>query len=577
MNRQAHRLQLHRLLVLLLLAIVAACGQPMADETALSPLPSELGAANAQTTPVSLSRISLTPPTACTGRFIPHTLDHTTQTRSQPVRMFETNGAGVAINDLNGDGQLDIVLANLNGPASILWNDGALQFHRETLPDQRTRSVNIVDVDGDGRLDIVFTHVSSSLSAWHNQGTDPPSFKLTGLPNVHKPAHAQAWGDLNGDNRLDLVAGSYDAELTLEMTNSFLFGGGAGLFYYENSARGFIPQRLAGASQALAIALFDFDGDGRRDILVGNDFDIPDMAWRREPAGWQPATPFAHTSHSTMSLDWGAISNDGQQALFGTDMNPYDTSPETWARWLPMMESMSDALPSDDPQQTQNVLQINDGRDFHELAAQRGVIASGWSWSGKFGDLDNDGFLDLYVVNGMIDQELFAYLPDYELIESNQLFRNLGDGTFAPQNDWGTALTASGRGLSLADLDLDGDLDMVINNLLSPALLLENQLCEGAGLEVELYWPETGNSHALGSTLYLQTSVGLLQRDVRAGSGYLSGDPARVHFGLPAGAIVGDLLLVWPDGATSQLTDIRAGQLLQIERRPQPPAQGSTP
>ncbi|MCB0005627.1 MAG: VCBS repeat-containing protein, partial [Anaerolineales bacterium] len=330
MNNHNSQPQLHTVLgTLLLLAIMlAGCGGVGTGRSAEpASLETYLALANDQVA-VTATAAPLAPAAACTGRFIPHALDHTTLTRSQPVRMFETNGAGVAINDLNNDGRLDIVLANLNGPATILWNDGDLQFQREALPDQRTRSVNIVDVDGDGWADIVFTHVSSSLSFWRNLGTTPASFKLTALPGVSKPAHSQAWADLNGDNRLDLVAGSYDAELNLEMTNSFLFSSGAGIFYYEQSDAGFVPQRLATASQALAIALVDFDEDGQRDILVGNDFDTPDMAWRGEPAGWQPATPFAVTAHSTMSLDWATIGNDGELAIFGTDMNPYDTSPD---------------------------------------------------------------------------------------------------------------------------------------------------------------------------------------------------------------------------------------------------------
>jgi hypothetical protein len=166
----------------------------------------------------------------------------------------------------------------------------------------------------------------------------------------------------------------------------------------------------------------------------------------------------------------------------------------------------------------------------------------------------------------MIDGDLLNHLPGDELVEENQAFRNWGDGTFAPAPDWGLGSTASGRGLSLADLDGDGDLDAVVNNLRSPAQLFENQLCGGAGLEVDLHWPGSANTRALGAQLILSTSAGTYTRDVRASSGYLSGDPARIHFGVPHGATIDRLDMVWPDGSVSSLATPIANTLLTITR-----------
>lgn len=522
-------------------------------------------------TAVSVQTSGLETPANCSGRFTPHVLDHMTKAVGEEVHMFQTNGSGVAVNDLDGNGYLDLVFANLNGAPTILWNEGTLTFRTETIKDNGTRAVNIVDVDGDGRLDIIFTHVRSALSFWRNQLNDSGAvtFELSSLPNVYKLAHSMAWADLNGDQRLDLVTGSYDSELHLELGDAFLFGPGAGVFQYIQQDDGqFEVERLSEQSQALAIALIDVNDDGRRDIVIGNDFDVHDQTWVQGDGGWEMAEPFANTTHSTMSLDWADVDNNGRYELFATDMNPYDISTENMARWLPMIEeSMINNVPNDDPQLSQNVLQVlGDDGSFKNRAQRRGVVASGWSWSGKFGDLDNDGHLDLYVVNGMIDDKMFHYLPNGELVEENQAFRNDGNGSFLPAPEWGMAATESGRGMSMADLDNDGDLDVIINNLMSPALLLENGICEGQSVQVTLEWPMSGNSYALGAQVLLHTDSGTLLRDARAGSGYLSGDPIRLHFGVANSATLEALEIIWPDGAISVVEEITADSLVTITR-----------
>ena len=191
-----------------------------------------------------------------------------------------------------------------------------------------------------------------------------------------------------------------------------------------------------------------------------------------------------------MSLDAGDIDNDGLFELFSTDMMPIDDAPDTVAAWEPLMADMVDPIDPADPQIMSNVLQVATGEAGYQNAARpRGVDATGWSWSAKFGDLDQDGLLDLYVVNGMIESTMMAHLPNHELVEANQAMRNVGDGFFRPAPQWQLGSTASGRGMSMADLDGDGDLDIVVNNLRAPAQLFENRLCGGQSLLVDLRWP----------------------------------------------------------------------------------------
>ncbi len=513
----------------------------------------------------------------CTGAFVAYDLDHTTSVPGDTVDHYEANGAGVAIGDLDGDGDQDVVLANHAGPNTILWNDGALRLRTERMDQGDSRAVALVDVDADGWLDIVFTRRTGGMTWWRNQGQtgEPDRFERQILPGIARPAYAMAWGDLDADGDLDLVAGSYDASMLDDLGNEYLLKGGGGVTFYENRGGKFAPVVLESKAQAMAIALFDVNRDGRRDIVVGNDFAVPDYVWVRSENGWQ-RTSFETTSHSTMSLDTGDVDNDAVAELFSTDMAPIDSSPASVAAWDPLMADMIDPIDPADPQVMSNVLQVLTAEAGYQNAARpRGIDATGWSWSAKFGDLDQDGLLDLYVVNGMIESTLLAHLPNHELVEPNQAMRNSGDGFFKPAPEWQIGSTRSGRGMSMADLDGDGDLDIVANNLRTPAQLFENRLCGGQSLLVDLRWPGSANTQAIGAELALKTSAGTFTRDIRSGSGYLSGDTPRVHFGFPAELEIQSLEIRWPDGARSTLDELRPNTQVTLSRettvRPNPP------
>lgn len=501
----------------------------------------------------------------CSGTFISHDLAFTTTTQNIPIRFFESNGAGLAINDFNDDGWLDIVFANLYGRNTILWNEGGLQFRAEALAEGNSRAVNAVDVDSDGQIDLVFSHSISAPTYWHNNAG---SFQREPLNGVRKPAYSMTWADVDRDGDLDLAMGSYDADLEKQLGNTFLFSAGAGVFIYMQDAGSFTPTRLAERSQALALWLSDLDADGTMDLMVGNDFTMPDQAWSYQDENWQQTRPFAVTTLSTMSFDAGDLDNDGRTEFFAADMKPESSAPEIVSAWQPVIDQIarSPRLP-DDNQMMTNMLQVpHRAGSYSNQAELAGIAATGWSWSAKFGDLDSDGYLDLYVVNGMIARDIFAHLPQAELVEANAAFHNQGGLNFVPAPEWGLGSLRSGRGMSMADLDNDGDLDIVVNNLGTPAQLFENQLCGGHNLLVDLRQPETGNTRALGARLSLQTSAGIYSRDVRASSGYLSGDPTVMHFGIPTNTAIERLEVVWPDGETSVIENPTADTHLTITR-----------
>ena len=299
---------------------------------------------------------------------------------------------------------------------------------------------------------------------------------------------------------------------------------------------------------------------------MGHDFELPDQTWLRTATGWEEQRVFPEVTRNTMSFAPGDLDNDGDLEIFAADMKPFLTDEATMAQWMPLMEDMDFAVTGG--QVMHNVLQVmGPGGIYEDQAGPAALEATGWTWSAQFGDLDNDGLLDLYVVNGMHSQEIFSHLENAELVEENLVFRNAGADGFQWMPDWGLGSTDGGRSMVMADLDTDGDLDIVVNNLLDPAVVFENRLCTGQSLAVELRWPGQGNTFALGAEVILHTDQGPLSRSVRSNSGYLSGEPARLHFGLPAQAALESLEIRWPDGRITRMAEPSPQVLLRVTRR----------
>ena len=251
-----------------------------------------------------------------------------------------------------------------------------------------------MDVDGDGQQDIVFTTGAAAPTVLQNQGDR--SFQFTPLHGVDRVTYAMNWNDLDGDGDLDLVTGAYDAGRMLESNSNALFGASPGVNVYRHDGELWQGTQLTTTAQALAIGLWDLNGDQRPDIWIGNDFDEPDQVWLQTSAGgWQPAAPFAQTSHSTMGIEYGDLDGNGSGEFFTTDMKPYNQATRTLAEWLPLMQASQQKRRADDKQPMENVLQVWTGDRYQNQAYDRNIDASGWSWAAKFGDLDTDGDLDL--------------------------------------------------------------------------------------------------------------------------------------------------------------------------------------
>jgi enediyne biosynthesis protein E4 len=521
----------------------------------------------------SVKQIAFQKSSSCSESFVTHTLEHMTKARVGDKTVYDSNGAGVAVADLNRDGLQDIVLGNLDGPAHILWNQGDFKFKSSTLIDNLglkesgIRAVQIIDANADGMLDIAFTHTRGGISLWDGDGKG--NFKTRALDTVTIPAYTMLWDDLDGDNDLDLVTASYDAMLETE-SKDFLISNGGGVVVYDNQNGTLKPNRIMREAQSLAIALYDVNADGRRDLIVGNDFAVPDYIYLNTKTGWTKANPFKRTTKNTMGFTVGDTNNDGSLEFFATDMKPDFKDREVLPKWMPFMEKTFQKLQYKSLQRAENVLQRQTGPGtFQNTAYELGLDATGWSWSAQFGDLDNNGFQDLYLVNGMIDKENLKYLPNNELIEQNRAYKNT-NGNFALENSWKLDSSASGRGMAFADFNNDGRLDIVVNNLEKSAQLFENTLCGGSSLEVELNAPQTKNTHGLGATVILHSSAGTMTRELFSQSGYLSGMSPRVHFGFPENTTLESLEVIWSDGKQSILKNptqtLTANNILEITR-----------
>lgn len=179
-----------RLLLLMLLLLSACSTAPNAPSAVARPA-----------IPVTLSARPLGTSVPCEQRFVAHALPFSTQIAGPPYEVLDGNGAGMALGDLDGDGRVDLVLGNLNGPNAIFWNLGEFLFRRQTFGTGGLRAVTVVDVDGDGKLDIVGAHRYEKPILWHNTGNPDPQqrFAQATLPDVNNPAYALDWTDIEGD------------------------------------------------------------------------------------------------------------------------------------------------------------------------------------------------------------------------------------------------------------------------------------------------------------------------------------------------------------------------------------------
>ncbi len=376
----------------------------------------------------------------------------------------------------------------------------------------------------------------------------------------------------------------------------------------------------------LGLAISDVNGDGWPDIYVANDFIYNDLLWinnggnsplqgGRGVFSNQISSYFAHQTYNSMGCDFADFNNDARPDLITVDMLPETDSQQktmagamTWDKWQMIAQAgyepqyMRNSLQLAVPQRTTNNQQLT--TSFSEIGQLAGVHATDWSWAPLFADFDNDGWKDLFITNGYLrditDKDFIDYSNNLSMFKSqeeadrqllptvrqlkgknlpNRIFRNSGDLTFEPKFEaWGMTQPGFSNGAAYADLDNDGDLDLVVNNINDAAFIYENRtdkLLKNNYLNVRLEGP-AGNPAGVGAAVSIVSNGQRQYLEQYPVRGFMSSVTGVLHVGLGEKTLVDTLEIRWNDGNRQLLTDVAANQTLTLKQADaQPLAQTS--
>lgn len=505
---------------------------------------------------------------------------------------------GVAVADFDRDGRLDIFSVSKNGPCALYRQIAPFKFTDVAAtagvtaaePGASKTGATVVDLNQDGWPDIYVCRYDAPnlLFINNHDGTFTESAKDYGLDIKDASVHA-VFADYDRDGYLDcyLVTNILDFSQAPQGRRDYLLrNNGNNTFTDVSKAAG-----IWGLTQGHTALWFDCNHDGWPDLYVANDFETPDRLYLNNGNGTFTDVVderLPHVTYFSMGADAGDLNNDGLIDFFITDMRDrhhaeFMTGMEEIGRGLWESERPSALI----PQYMWNAVYLNTGTDrFAEVAHLTGMEATGWTWSARLGDLDNDGRLDVFVTAGMIRNFIDADLVDKQNIapnlaaragvwknaqprhETTLAYRNLGDLRFANVSaEWGLDHNGVSFGCAEVDLDGDGDLDLVFANYNEPPTVVRNNTISGHRVVIKLAG-RAPNLDGIGAELQIETASGRQVRQLFTERGIVASEPPLVHFGLGDDTTIKQLTIRWPRGQMQVLENISADQMLTIAEPP---------
>ena len=545
-------------------------------------------------------------------------------TESRYINYFDYgyiyNGGGVGIGDFDQDGLMDVYLTGTMTSDRLYRNKGNLQFEDITESaglagfNGFITGVSVSDINADGWPDIFVCRTgknaveerSNLVFLNDGDGTFTESAATLGLAKPGNTNHV-AWLDMDGDGDLDLYELNHPVRFgtntrprmknavryTLPDTpeeSDRIYRNDGGRFTDVSTSAG-----IKNSAFGLSVSVADFNDDGYTDIFVANDYIEPDFLYINNGRGQftdRYSEYFAHISQNSMGSDVADLNSDGLLDLLVLDMLP-----ETHYRQRTLMTTMMlDRYSTLERlgygrQQMRNVLQINNGSGgFSEIAQQAGVDATDWSWGPLMADFDNDGRKDIFIANGyrrdVTDNDFRKYkndslrgsLPESMLVEvlnripeqrlQNYMYQQQGDLDFQNvSRSWGLTQQTFSNGAAFADLDNDGDLDLVINNIEQEASILKNNTdALGSNNWMRLALSDQyNNPWAVGAKVEFSSSSGIQTVIANPCRGFFSSVDPVVHVGLGSDSSA-SVKVTWSDGTVQDLGLMSANKLYEVER-----------